>query len=226
MRRQRISIGVLLTVGLLAGLAPVQAQEQAEVPVVRSTFRVDAAKANYFQFKLPSYFRDGRIAGNALATGGAGNDIRVLILTEQQFQVWTRSPRPEALYDSGQRRSVVLRVPVSNPGTYYVVFDNRFSVLSPKNVEADIRFVHRGVDTGRAEEVKRQATEREQQIGGTLGKLVVKLREAEKQLGTHQIQTPINIGVVDDPTLNAGAIWQRRVIVVTRGTMELCRVDA
>ena len=53
MRRQRISIGVLLTVGLLAGLAPVQAQEQAEVPVVRSTFRVDAAKLITFSSSSP-----------------------------------------------------------------------------------------------------------------------------------------------------------------------------
>src|SRR5439155_7204512 len=178
-------------------------------------------KANYFQFKIPSYFRDGRIAGNALAAGGSGNDIRVLILTEQQFQVWTRSPRPEVLYDSGQRRSVVLSVPASDPGTYYVVFDNRFSALSAKNVQADIRFVHEGVDTARADEVKRQATERDRRIGGILGKLVVKLRAGEKQLGTHQIQTPIYIGVLDDPSLNAAAMWQKRTIIVTRGTMDL-----
>ena len=153
----------------------------------------------------------------------------MLILTEEQLQAWSQGRREEALYDSGQRRSVVLSVPVSDPGTYYVVLDNSFSVISPKNVEADIRFVHRGVDTGRAEAVRRQATERERRIGEILGNLVVKLQEGEKQLGTHQIQTPIYIGIPDDPALNAFAIWQRRLVGVTRGTLEvvesLPRVD-
>src|SRR5205814_2181515 len=85
----------------------------------------------------------------------------------------------------------------------------------------DVRFVHRGVDTTRADAMKRQATDRERRIGWVLSKLVVKLQEGEKQLGTHQIQTPIYIGVPDDPTLNAFAMWQKRAIVVTRGTVEL-----
>src|SRR5262245_18574457 len=185
-----IAAYVLVAFVGLASAQAVLAQQQAESPVVQSTFRVEPGKAHYFQFKLPSYYRDGRVAGNALASGGSGNDIRVLVLTEQQFQVWTRSPHPQSLYDSGQRRSVVLSVPLNDPGTYYVVFDNRFSGLSPKSVQADIRFVHRGVDTARAEEVKRQVTDREKRIGGILNKLIVKLQQGEKQLGTHQIQTP------------------------------------
>lgn len=141
--------------GVLTVQSFVHAQEQTEVPVVRSTFRAEAGKAPYFQFKLPTYYRDGRIVGNALASGGSGNDIRVLLLTEQQFQAWFLERAP--LYDSGRRQSVVLSVPVSDPGTYYILFDNTFSAVSSKNVQADIRFVHRGVDTSRAAEMKRQA---------------------------------------------------------------------
>ena len=152
---RRVASGVVLAFGVLTVQSFVHAQEQTEVPVVRSTFRAEAGKAPYFQFKLPTYYRDGRIVGNALASGGSGNDIRVLLLTEQQFQAWYIEPAP--LYDSGRRQSVVLSVPVSDPGTYYILFDNTFSAVAPKNVQADIRFVHRGVDTSRAAEMKRQA---------------------------------------------------------------------
>src|SRR5207244_1770557 len=83
---RRVASGLVLVFGVLTVLSLVHAQEQAEVPVVRGTFRAEAGEAPYFQFKLPTYYRDGRIVGNALASGGSGNDIRVLVLTEQQFQ--------------------------------------------------------------------------------------------------------------------------------------------
>src|SRR5207237_10284619 len=108
----------------------------------------------YIKFDLPEYDRDGGIPGNALASGGSANEIRALLPTGQQSPAW--QPEPLPLYDSGQRQSVVLGVPVSDAGTYYIVFDNRFSTLSSKNVQADIRFVHRGVDTRRAEDIRRQ----------------------------------------------------------------------
>ncbi len=151
---RRVASGVVLVFGVLIVLSFVHAQEQAEVPVVRGTFRAETGQAPYFQFKLSTYYRDGRIVGNALASGGSGNDIRVLLLTAQQFQAWDVWPSP--LYDSGRRQSVVLSVSVSDPGTYYILFDNTFSAVSSKNVQADIRFLHRGVDTSRAAEMKRQ----------------------------------------------------------------------
>ena len=152
---RRVASGIVLAFGVLTVPSFVHAQEQTEVPVVRGTFRAEASKAPYFQFKLPTYYRDGRIVGNALVSGGSGNDIRVLLLTEQQFQAWFVEPAP--LYDSGRRQSVVLSVPVSDPGTYYILFDNTFSAVSSKNVQADIRFLHRGVDTNRAAEMERRA---------------------------------------------------------------------
>src|SRR5213592_1625084 len=151
---RRVASGVVLVFGVLIVLSFVHAQEQAEVPVVRGTFRAEAGQAPYFQFKLSTYYRDGRIVGNALASCGSGNDIRVLLLTAQQFQAWDVWPSP--LYDSGRRQSVVLSVSVSDSGTYYILFDNTFSAVSSKNVQADIRFLHRGVDTSRAAEMKRQ----------------------------------------------------------------------
>jgi len=143
MRCGPLVLATAFVLGSLLTLSPVEAQQDRESPIVRSAFRVDPAKAAYWSFKVPTYVVDGRIAGNALAAGGAGNDIRVLVLTERQFQLWQQNQPIQGLFDSGQRRSVVLSVRVSDPGTYFVVFDNRFSLVSPKNISADIRFVHK-----------------------------------------------------------------------------------
>lgn len=206
---------------ILAAVAPAHSRD-AEMKIVESTFRVEQGKATYFTVKLSEYLREGRIAGNASAKGGSGNDIRVLVLTEAQFQVWNRGgQRFPALYDSGQRRSVVLSVAVSDPGTYYIVFDNRFSALSPKIVQSSVRLVHAGVDLGRAEAVRQKATEREQRVGEALGRLIPKLQEKDRRLGTRQIQTPIFVSVVNDPNPNAFAVWPRRLVGVTTGTLAL-----
>src|SRR6266404_1125844 len=218
-RGSSLFLALALVLGNQSSPLPAEAQQDREIPVVRSTFKVDPAKAAYWSFKIPTYVMDGRIAGNALAAGGAGNDIRVLVLTERQFQLWQQNQPIQGLFDSGQRRSVVLSVRVSDPGTYFVVFDNRFSLVSPKNVSADIRFVHKGVDTGRADEVKRQVSERAQRVASIMGRLVPPLQAAEREMGTHQVQTPLYFRILDDPQLNAFAMWPKRLIVVTTGTL-------
>lgn len=189
--------------------------------IVPARVTVPAGRMTYWPVKI-GYVKDGRIAGNAMAAGGAGNDIRVLILTEPQLRAMTAGQRlAQPFYDSGKRRSVVLSVPVSEPGTYYVVFDNTFSMVSPKDVSTDLRLLHRGADTERVQELRRQATEREQRIGAILGKMVRVLQAKERELGTRQIQTPIYIAVSRDTAPNAYAAWQRRIVGVTAGTMAL-----
>jgi hypothetical protein len=149
---RRLTCGIALALAALATPRAVHAQEPSEFTVVRSTFRVEPGKASRFKFTLPAYYRDGRIAGNALADGGWRDDIRVLILTARQFEAWAHDAKSETLFNSGPRRSVVLSVPVTDPGTYYVVFDNRFSTLSAKRVQADIRFVHGSADSAPEED--------------------------------------------------------------------------
>jgi len=51
-------------------------------------------------------------------------------------------------------------------------------------------------------------------------RLVPPLKAAERQMGTHQVQTPLYFRIQDDSQLNAFAQWQRRLIVVTTGTLD------
>jgi len=58
-------------------------------------------------------------------------------------------------------------------------------------------------------------------VGAILEKLVLKLEEEVEKLEARHIATPIYIGILDDPRLNASAIWQNGAIFVNRSTMEL-----
>jgi len=148
-----------------------------------------------------------------MASGGPNNAIRVVVRKGTGNSA-------DILYDSGLRRSGVLSVPYSEPGTYSVCFDNTSAILLPRTVYSDIRLLDEGVDVARGEEARQQASDRQRRVGQILGKLVLTLGTMEKEWGTRQISPPIYIQISDDRTLNAFAIWQRKLISVNRGTLE------
>jgi Zn-dependent protease with chaperone function len=68
------------------------------------------------------------------AHGGSGNDIRVLILDEMNYQnFWNGHPALPA-YDSGVLTTGEASVPIAVTGTYYLVLDNTFSLFTKKAV--------------------------------------------------------------------------------------------
>lgn len=72
--------------------------------------------------------KPGKLSGIVNARGGQFNDIRVLVLEAGTV-----------VFDSGQRSTVLVDVPVS-PGRYDVVFDNRFSMIASKTVWPNVGF--------------------------------------------------------------------------------------
>ncbi len=123
------TIGLVSILAILTVSFPSTARER-EVTIVQSEFQVPPGQNVCSSVQVSS---SGHIAGSASAFGGSNNDIRVLVVKDQRI----------ILHDSGRRRSIVLNVPVSEPGTYFVCFDNRFSMLSRKTVWADIKLVQK-----------------------------------------------------------------------------------
>jgi hypothetical protein len=84
-----------------------------EVTVVNSQFQVAAGKSACSSVNVSSSAFAARIVGTATASGGAHNDIRVLVIKDQKVMV----------DDSGQLQSAKLNVRISQPGAYAVCFD-------------------------------------------------------------------------------------------------------
>ena len=111
----------------------------------------------------------------------------------------------------------MISVPVRNAGTYYLVFDNRFSLLSHKQVRVELRLVYDAEDRERAAELKKQEEERVKRIGAILGKLTETLQARERALGTRQINPPIRFGIIEDKSINAFAQPDRNIVALNRG---------
>ena len=80
-----------------------------------------------------------RLEGTFSASG-ANNDIEVLLLDEQQFSNWQNRHEFKSAYASGRVTADKLRIDLPNePGKYFVIFSNRFSMFSNKGVVADLK---------------------------------------------------------------------------------------
>ena len=97
---------------------------------------VPASNYTYFTLPVPARANNVRVQGHFSATGGSGNDIEVFLLNADQYTNWQNGHSTPTFYNSGKvtvgDANAVLP---SDAGTYYLVFNNRFSMFSPKAVE-------------------------------------------------------------------------------------------
>jgi hypothetical protein len=101
-------------------------------------FTVAAGSVFYFKLPVPAGAYDVNLKGHFSATGGSGNDIDVLVITEDDYVNWNNGHTVHALYNSGQITQETLTVPLPrDAATYYLVFNNKFSLLTPKAVQVN-----------------------------------------------------------------------------------------
>jgi hypothetical protein len=184
-------------------------QRQQQV-LFNGQVQVPPGKRYQLTFTTRSNFRNARIAGNVQAQGGTGNDIRVFVVKGQSL-----------VYDSGRRRSVVMSVDFSEPGQYVLVFDNSFSVVSPKLVAGMISLVHWGVNAEQNEADKQEAIAHYTQASGIMQRLYAALKANERDWGTSQLFAVPTIRLNNEISINAAANWTTNSIQVNRGLFRL-----
>ncbi len=107
--------------------------------IVTGAFIVEPRTFKPFKIVVSPEMSNARLEGTFSATG-ARNDIEVTLLTEAQFANWENRRAFEATYVSGRVTSGNIAVALpTTPGTYFVVFSNRFSIFSNKAVTADVQ---------------------------------------------------------------------------------------
>jgi hypothetical protein len=115
------------------------------IPLSEKAFTIGSGKYLYFKFTIPPQSSEVHMQGRFEASGGSGNDVEVVVVTEDAFTNWQNHHSVPTYYNSGRVTvgSVDARLPstIGNPGepaTYYLIFNNAFSVFSNKAVSADI----------------------------------------------------------------------------------------
>jgi hypothetical protein len=110
------------------------------MPLVDTAFTLNALQGMHWNFTVPANATDVRVEGTFNASGGARNDIEVYLLNDDEFVNWQNNHTVSTLYNSGRMTQGTLNAALpSGAGTYHLVFNNKFSLLSPKAVRASIR---------------------------------------------------------------------------------------
>ncbi len=104
---------------------------------------VAASRSLYYKLPVPEGATIVKVRGHFRASGGRGNDIVVSVLREDDFQNWQNGHEINALYNSGQVTAGDLDVALPNgAGNYYLIFNNKFSLITPKAIEESIALTY------------------------------------------------------------------------------------
>jgi len=143
--RAFVLIGIVFAGGCYGGGKPAEYPLKAPAiltltePVVTGAFIVEPRTFKPFKITIGDGMTNPRLEGTFTASG-ARNDIEVTLLDETQFANWQNRQKFEAAYVSGRVTSgkISVNLPAAR-GTYFVVFSNRFSIISNKAVTADVQ---------------------------------------------------------------------------------------
>jgi hypothetical protein len=116
---------------------PPQSEPQSH-RIVNQAFSLKAGQFSSYKFTIPKSSGSGTVSGNFVASGGS-DDIFVVITNETGLTNLKSGNNFKAYYDSGKVTTDNINVNLA-PGTYYIVFSNAHSMLTPKAVNADINF--------------------------------------------------------------------------------------
>lgn len=97
---------------------------------------VAALNCVYYELPVPDGANNVKVQGHFTAAGGTGNDIEVMILSEDDFTNWQNGHESKAFYQSGKTTvGDISAILPNSAGTYYLVLNNKFSLLTSKAVQ-------------------------------------------------------------------------------------------
>jgi hypothetical protein len=136
-----VSIRIAAILLVLFGMIAV-AQDSTPVivrPVGEAAFIVPARGAKDYKFAVPAGANSVSLEGRFIASGGPRNSIEVWVMNDDQFANWANRHPLTTIYNSQKVTQETIKVPLpSGNGIYHVVFNNEFSVLTPKAVQASL----------------------------------------------------------------------------------------
>jgi predicted nucleic acid-binding Zn ribbon protein len=146
----RIVIAILALILVVFAIPTVSRLMQASGPVHQliaqrrtvqlgsTTFAVKNLGYVYTQFAVPPGATNVSVTGRFTASGGLGNDIEAYILTSDGFVNFQNGHQATTYYQSGRVTQGSINANLPAGATYYLVFNNNFSLLSAKAVQASV----------------------------------------------------------------------------------------
>jgi|WetSurMetagenome_2_1015567.scaffolds.fasta_scaffold203187_2 hypothetical protein len=101
---------------------------------------INAGYYRHIDFSTTPGSYNNVVSGRFKASRGYGSDIRVIVMTQDDYTNFVNGHSSNCYYDSGKKTVSDLNVTLpSGSGSYTLVFDNTFSVVTDKEVETNIQ---------------------------------------------------------------------------------------
>lgn len=147
-RNVAIAIAVLLVIiiAVVVAVSLMNSNGGSIIPTTHTTnivnglVTVNANSYEYYTFTVPSGASNIQVSGSFTASGGSGNDIKVYVFDQSDFVNWQNGHAASAYYQSGQTTTGTISATLPSSGTYVLVYDNTFSIISQKNVNTEADF--------------------------------------------------------------------------------------
>ena len=110
-----------------------------EQSVTSSSFEVKKRSFVSYRLDVPTAVTHVNVGGDFSVSGDVNQDVEVQLMSAEGFVSWQDGYSAEMFYDSGKvKQGKVEATLPATAGTYYLVFDNRYSAKTAKSVQADI----------------------------------------------------------------------------------------
>lgn len=113
-------------------------------PLTNGAATVSATGYTWYPFTIPAGATSVAVNGHFTASGGTGNDIECYLLDEDGFANLKNGHPANTYYNSGKVTQATIGAANLPAGKYYLVLDNRFSLLTPKavQIQATLTYMH------------------------------------------------------------------------------------
>jgi len=113
-----------------------QSSNNVSTPLTDGRFEVKAHARFVKQFVVAT--TNVRVTGEFQCLGGKGNDVEFFIMDRQGMEDWDQGNTYKSLYESGKVSGAKDINIALRPGTYYLIFNNDFSIWSKKTIIANL----------------------------------------------------------------------------------------
>jgi len=137
-----VFVGIPFAFGLFGSSSGGLLPSQHTVNIVNGLITVGGHSYDDYEFTVPSGASSVRVSGPFTASGGGGNDINVYVMDQTDFTNWSNGHQASTYYNSGQVTTGTVSASLPGGGTYYLVYDNSFSLLSSKNVQTTVNLTY------------------------------------------------------------------------------------
>jgi len=119
-----VAVAILIIIVIAPNTVNEAVPHERSATVASGTYSVPAGSIQSISFTVPPGASNARLKLHFTAKGGSGNDIIVKV----------ESSRGGVIYNSRKISSSYTTITLPYPGTYRIILDNTFSVISSKQV--------------------------------------------------------------------------------------------